>query len=46
VRTALATERRLRAVRPQVKAVGSLADRLEQLVPGGGMSSQPGIATF
>jgi len=26
--------------------VGSLAERLEQLVPGGGMSSQPGIATL
>ena len=34
-----------RVVRTQVKAVGSLADRLEQLVPGG-LSSQPGIAAL
>jgi len=45
VKTAFATERRHRAVRPQVKAVGSLADRLEHLVPGG-LSSQPGIAAL
>jgi UDP-3-O-[3-hydroxymyristoyl] N-acetylglucosamine deacetylase len=45
VRTAFATERRQRVVRTQVKAVGSLADRLEQLVPGG-LSSQPGIAAL
>src|SRR6266545_3475867 len=42
VKTAFATERRRRAVRPQVKAAGSLAGRLEHLVPGG-LSSQPGI---
>ena len=45
VRAAVATERRQRAVRPQVKVVGRLADRLEQLVPGG-LGSQPGIATL
>jgi hypothetical protein len=45
LRTAFATERRQRVVRTQVKAVGSLADRLEQLVPGG-LSSQPGIAAL
>ncbi|HTY81036.1 MAG TPA: UDP-3-O-acyl-N-acetylglucosamine deacetylase [Candidatus Bathyarchaeia archaeon] len=45
VRTAVAAERRPRAVRPQVKVVGRLADRLEQLVPGG-LGSQPGIATL
>ena len=46
VRTALAAERRHRVVRPQVKVVGSLAGRLEQLVPGAGLSTQPGIATL
>jgi len=46
VRTALAAERRHRAARPQVKVVGSLAGRLEQLVPGAGLSTQPGIATL
>ena len=45
VRAALATERRQRAVRPQVKVVGRLADRLGELVPGG-LGSQPGIATL
>ena len=45
VRTTLTAERRHRAVRPQVKVVGSLAGRFEQLVPGAGLSTQPGIAT-
>ena len=41
---ALASERRQRVARPQ--ASGGLAGRLERLVPGGGMSSQPGIAAL
>jgi UDP-3-O-[3-hydroxymyristoyl] N-acetylglucosamine deacetylase len=45
VRTTLTAERRHRAVRPQVKVVGRLAGRFEQLVPGAGLSTQPGIAT-
>ena len=45
VRAAVATERRHRAVRPQVKVVGRLADRLGELVPGG-LGSKPGIATL
>jgi len=45
VRVAAAAERRHRTVRPQVKVVGRLADRLGELVPGG-LPSQPGIATL
>ena len=45
VRAAAATERRHRALRPQVKVVGRLADRLGELVPGR-LPSQPGIATL
>jgi len=41
VKEALATERRQRVFRSQ--AAGSLAERLERLVPGGGMSSQPAV---
>ena len=44
VKIAFAAERRHRAVRAQLKPVGSLAERIEQFVPGGGLSSQPGIA--
>jgi UDP-3-O-[3-hydroxymyristoyl] N-acetylglucosamine deacetylase len=44
VKIAFAAERRHRTVRAQLKPVGSLAERIEQFVPGGGLSSQPGIA--
>jgi UDP-3-O-[3-hydroxymyristoyl] N-acetylglucosamine deacetylase len=43
---ALAAERRQRAARPQAHPAGGLAGRLERLVPGGGLSSQPGIAAL
>jgi len=46
MKEALAAERRHRAARPQTQPAGSLADRLERLVPGGGLSSQPGIAAL
>jgi hypothetical protein len=41
---ALAAERRHRSPRPQAQAQAGLAGRLERLVPGNGLSSQPGIA--
>jgi len=43
---ALAAERRQRVARPQTQAPGTLAGRLERLVPGGGFSSRPGIAAL
>lgn len=41
MKEALASERRQRVARPQ--SAGRLAERLERLVPGGGMSSQPAV---
>jgi UDP-3-O-[3-hydroxymyristoyl] N-acetylglucosamine deacetylase len=46
MKEALTAERRHRAARLQTQRPGSLAGRLERLVPGGGLSSQPGIATL
>jgi UDP-3-O-[3-hydroxymyristoyl] N-acetylglucosamine deacetylase len=43
VQEALAAERRHRAARPQAQPAGSLANRLERFVPGGGLASRPGI---
>jgi len=43
---ALAAERRQRVTRPQAQSAGTLAGRLERLVPGGGMTTQPGIAAL
>ena len=45
MKEALAAERRHRAARPQTQPAGSLAGRLERLVPGNGLS-QPGIAAL
>jgi hypothetical protein len=43
---ARAAERRQRVARPQTQPAGTLAGRLERLVSGGGLSSQPGIAAL
>src|SRR5574342_441321 len=43
---AFAAERRQRVSRPQAQPAGTLAGRLERFVPGGGLSSQPGIAAL